>query len=172
MSTGDRPLRDRLRSNYTYLINELLSNYVNDLYQASVLSGREKDELFATTDTHRQAQRFVDTLMGKGEPAIQKFFDILRTRTSMQPHVYEALFPAGNMTSKLENVPTTRREDQRHHSGDASVNVFASPLEKMTDKGEKQASAGWTSSCRPDTSSSVSLHDQIMYGTLPAILWC
>jgi hypothetical protein len=111
-----------LRSNYTYLINELLSNYVNDLYQHQS-SGREKDELFATTDRHRLAQRFVDTLMGKGEPAIQKFFDILRTRTSMQPHVYEALFPAGNMTSKLENVPVTRREDQQHHSGDASVNV-------------------------------------------------
>ena len=133
MSRSNRPLRDRLRRNYTYLIDELtVSNYVNDLYQAAVLSVREKDELLSTTDRHKQAQIFVDTMMRKSEPAIQKFLDILQTRMDKQPHIYEVLFPEEKMTGKPEHVKTSQREDQQRHSRDASLQVFDS-LEKMND---------------------------------------
>jgi hypothetical protein len=97
MFTPKRPNKERLRSKYAYLIDEPdIHPYVDLLYQERCMSKREKETL---TDPHKRpfelSRLFVDSLMMKSEDCIQKFFDILKTHTDLQPHVYKELFAEG-----------------------------------------------------------------------------
>ncbi|XP_062504101.1 uncharacterized protein LOC134180934 [Corticium candelabrum] len=94
MSTTARPLRERVRKHYDYLINELMvSSYVNVLFQEKVLSSEEKERLSARGGRQERAQDFVDTLMHKSESSIHKFFHIVREHEDKQPHIYYDVFP-------------------------------------------------------------------------------
>ena len=94
MSASARPLRERVRKHYDYLINELMvSSYVNVLFQEKVLSSEEKERLSARGGRQERAQDFVDTLMHKSESSIHKFFHIVRVHEDKQPHIYYDVFP-------------------------------------------------------------------------------
>ena len=106
MYTPKRPNKDRLRSKYAYLVEELDARpFVDLLYQERCMSKREKEML---TDPHKRpfelGRLFVDSLMMKSEDCIQKFFDILKTHTDLQPHIYEELFPEGYYTDRSINI--------------------------------------------------------------------
>ena len=95
MSAADRPLRERVRKHYDYLISELMvSCYVNILFQEKVLSSDEKERLVSAPGGRQERARdFVDTLMHKSESSIQIFFDIVREHEDKQPHIYYVVFP-------------------------------------------------------------------------------
>ena len=93
MNGAEEPLRARIRKNYDYLINELtVSLYINVLFQEEVLSSEEMEQLSLIHGRGEQAKHFVEILMRKPPRSIQKFFDIVRTQTDKQPHVYAKLF--------------------------------------------------------------------------------
>ena len=94
MATPEISLRDRIRKNYHYLVSELLvTSYVNALFQEGALSIEEKEQLSGICSRKEQAECFVDIMMRKPDKSIQKFFDIVRTQTDKQPHIYAKLFP-------------------------------------------------------------------------------
>lgn len=106
MSGTKRPLRHVLRENYNYLMYELRVNcYVDSLFQERVLTLEQRDLLLQRQDT----ESFLDILMNKPESSIQTFFDMVRTQTDKQPHIYEMLFPESDKerhTRELEQGET------------------------------------------------------------------
>ena len=95
MSVKDRPLSDRLREKYDFLVDELNPSYfVNELYAAKVLCEEDKEQLTELANKRRkQATHFVDILMKKSEASIQIFLEVLISQVDKQPYIYEELFP-------------------------------------------------------------------------------
>ena len=123
MSASARPLRERVRKHYDYLINELMvSSYVNVLFQEKVLSSEEKERLSARGGRQERAQDFVDTLMHKSESSIHKFFDIVREHEDKQPHIYYDVFPqhkANEMQAKRSVAAASLAALETETQGDA-----------------------------------------------------
>lgn len=131
MSGNERPLRDLLRKNLTYLIDELIvSYYVPHLCQEEVLCDEDMDRLTVLPSRRQKAERFVDLLIHKSESGIQKFFDFLRTQTTMQPHIYSKLFPQHTST---EQHDTVQQRGDSIHTATSGSHESTSSSALMTD---------------------------------------
>lgn len=135
LSDGARPLRDRLRENYAYLSDELkVSCYVNDVFEAKVLSRQDKDELSDLASSRRkQAEAFLDTMMSKPESSIRKFFDVVRTQKDKQPQIYEHLFPEHTSIEQYER--TQQINCSNANLGESSCSSAMAMMEDL--KGEE-----------------------------------
>lgn len=99
--------KKRLRTHYSYLKEELVAPpYVELLFQAEVLTSQEKQTLTDPQKSQSELARlFVDTLMRKPEWGIDTFFQLLRSRRDMQPHIYDELFPEHSKQQARPQVP-------------------------------------------------------------------
>ena len=80
-------LRSRLRRHSPFVINEVIvDSYLTELHAAGFLSDIDKGRI-SDLNGRQKKQEFVDTLMHKDEPAIQKFLDIARSPDN-QPQIY------------------------------------------------------------------------------------
>jgi hypothetical protein len=103
VSMSETSLRNLIRENYVYLLGALdASLYIDLLYQERVLSEDEKGRLSNIRGRKEQAQAFVDNLSLKPEGSILKFFEIVRTATDKQPHIYEKLFPGSRQEQQAK----------------------------------------------------------------------
>jgi hypothetical protein len=94
-STSTTPLADRLRDRYEDLVSRLISTYYTDfLFGKRVFSAQDKEKLEQMEKQPiAQAKYFIDTLLNKGETAINTFLEYLRKKSDGQPHLYTLLFP-------------------------------------------------------------------------------
>ena len=106
--TAERPFRAIVRKNYEYLCRELrVSNYLDALYEVKVLSRQDLDSLLGNElNNYEQTSNFMDILLHKPEESIKMFFEIVRTRTDAQPHIYRELF-----SHKQQQDGTSQQED-------------------------------------------------------------
>ena len=116
-------MRDRLRKHYAYLKEQLIaSNYLDDLYGQEVLSGQEKERLEAVGDRRQQqAGDFLDILIRKPEEKIQKFFDIVKTTTDKQPHIFDEVFPEHQTTQEQERLQWPQSSNSAGLQADTGV---------------------------------------------------
>ena len=118
-ATAKRPFRAIVRKNYEYLCRELrVSNYLDALYEVKVLSRQDLDSLLGNErNNYEQTSNFLDILLHKSEESIKMFFEIVRTRTDAQPHIYRKLF------SRIQQDGTSQQEDT---TGVAPAKLYAS----------------------------------------------
>lgn len=117
MSACERPLKERLRENYEYLVKELrVSNYVDALFGAKVISDQDKQKIRDLRDKYEQARYFLDGLMCKSEKTIANFFEVVKTGDDEQPHIYEKVFTR----SEEQNTQDDRRSDAATRSPTAT----------------------------------------------------
>ena len=118
-ATAEQPLRGILRENYAYMVQELrVLNYLDALFEAKVLSYQDKESLRNEQNNYEQTSKFIDILLHKSEENIKLFFEIVRTRTNAQPHIYRELFP-----HKRQQDGTSRQDDT---TGVAAAKLYAS----------------------------------------------
>ena len=111
--SSDPPARRVVRKNYDYLVNELrVSKYLDAFFQEEVIDAQDKEGLQKKRNRYKQARYFVDILLGKPEEIIKKFFEIMKTKTDVQPHIYRRLFPDGTSitTTKLYARSSQQKE--------------------------------------------------------------
>jgi hypothetical protein len=93
----EQQLRDLLRQNYDYLVDELVPPYfMNTLYAEKILCEQDMEELNDVKlkgMRRKQATRFLDIMMKKPEESIYTFVEVLGSQKGKQPHIYEKLYP-------------------------------------------------------------------------------
>jgi tetratricopeptide (TPR) repeat protein len=108
----EQQLRDLLRQNYDYLVDELVPPYfMNTLYAEKILCEQDMEELNDVKlkgMRRKQATRFLDIMMKKSEESIYTFLEVLRSQKGKQPHIYEKLYPR-----KSESGVLNRRTPQK-----------------------------------------------------------
>ena len=115
MSAGTPPLKRRLRTNHEYLVTELrVSNYLDALFQAEVISSEDMVKLRGQSDRYEQSRYLLGILSGKPEAKIEKFLEIVKTREDMQPHIYWELFPEEEKDKRDDSKQVTVGEAENH----------------------------------------------------------
>ena len=116
-SSSEQPARDVIAKNYEYLCCTLrVSNYLDALYEAEVLSSDEMESLRYERRKSKQTRSFLDILLMKSDKMIKVFFEILKRMTDAQPHIYQQLF----QHAKQQNG-TSQQEDSS--SEQPAINV-------------------------------------------------
>ena len=94
MSADKSPLKRRLREKRDYLVTTLrVSNYLDALFGAEVISDEDMEKLKNQSDRFKQTRYLLDILSGKSEESIERFLEMVKTKKDMQPHIYWELFP-------------------------------------------------------------------------------
>ena len=63
------------------------------LFGEKIFSKQNKERVLTKEGPIEQARLFLDILLGKPEPGVEKFFELLRTHPDLQPQLYSKLFP-------------------------------------------------------------------------------